>query len=173
MSNKLRPAVSEMDHTQGSQSPQLQIVEYGDFQCPTCGAAEPIIEKIMKEFGEAISLTFRNFPLTNLHQFAFGAAIAAEAAGKQEKYWEMHNLIFANQRSLSDETLLSLAQQIGLDMSTFNADTEDPEITKKVEADFESGARSGVNGTPTFFINGTRFDGGAADMYNLIKENVT
>jgi len=85
----------------------------------------------------------------------------------------MHDLIFANQDSLSDETLLRLAKQIGLDTNTFNVDSQDPEITKKVEADFKSGARSGVNGTPTFFINGTRFDGGAADMYNLIKENVS
>ncbi len=98
-------------------------------------------------------------------------ALAAEAAGKQDKYWEMHALIYANQNKLND--IFHLAQQLGLNLETFKADIDDPAYTKKVEDDFESGARSGVNGVPTFFVNGARFNGRATDLYALIKESVS
>lgn len=173
MSEQLKPSVSENDHSRGSKKPQLEIVEYGDFQCSFCGAAEPIVEEMLEEFGSAISFTFRNFPLKDVHPLAYDAAIAAESASRQGKYWEMHDLIYANQEGLSKVMLLDLAQEIGLDATIFKKDLQDREIMEKVDADFESGARSGVNGTPTFFVNGTRFDGGATDLYALIKENTT
>lgn len=173
MSNQLKPSVSEQDHSRGSKKPQLEIVEYGDFQCSYCGAAEPIVEEMLEEFGSAISFTYRNFPLKDIHPIAYEAALAAESAGKQGKYWEMHDLIYANQTGLSKQMLLDLAQELGLDATAFKKDLQDAGVTEKVEADFESGARSGVNGTPTFFVNGTRFDGGATDLYALIKENAS
>lgn len=173
MSDQLKPALSEKDHIRGAQKPQLTIVEYGDFQCPYCGDAEPIVEEIMDQFGQAIAFSFRNFPLRDVHEFAFDAAIAAEAASQQGKYWEMHDLLFVNQDNLDQHSLLNLAGQIGLDLHLFKNAVKDEQLAEKIEADFESGARSGVNGTPTFFVNGARFDGGAADLYALIKENVS
>lgn len=172
MSDQLKPALSDKDHIRGAKKPQLTIVEYGDFQCPYCGQAEPIVEEIMDQFGEAIAFSFRNFPLSDVHEFAFGAALAAEAAGLQGKYWEMHDLLFAHQHNLSPEALLRLAQQMGLDLQTFERDVNSHQLSQKIEADFESGARSGVNGTPIFFVNGTRFNGGAAELYTLIEEKV-
>ena len=104
---------------------------------------------------------------------AFGAAAAAEAAGLQGKYWEMHDLIYANQLSLANEMLLEAAKELNLDVNQFTQDIESESIRKKIEHDFETGATSGVNGTPTFFINGKRFNGNAADLYQLIAENVS
>jgi len=173
MSAQLKPALSEKDHIRGSKKPQLTIVEYGDFQCPYCGDAEPIVEEIMDQFGEAIAFSFRNFPLKDVHEFAFDAAIAAEAASQQGKYWEMHDLLFANQSRLDRDSLLNMAEKIGLDLQRFKNAVQDEKLTEKIESDFESGARSGVNGTPTFFVNGARFDGGATDLYALIKDNVS
>lgn len=173
MSDQLRPAVSADDHTRGAKAPQLSIVEYGDFQCPYCGDAEPIVDEIMDQFGEAIALSFRNFPLKDVHEFAFGAALAAEAAAEQGKYWEMHELLFAHQDRLNQEDFLDYAQQLNLDVNAFEKAMANTKLADRITSDFESGARSGVNGTPTFFVNGTRFDGGAADLYALIKENVS
>lgn len=173
MSDQLRPAVSADDHTRGAKAPQLSIVEYGDFQCPYCGDAEPIVAEIMDQFGEAIALSFRNFPLKDVHEFAFGAALAAEAAAEQGKYWEMHELLFAHQDRLNQEDFLDYAQQLNLDVNAFEKAMANTKLADRITSDFESGARSGVNGTPTFFVNGTRFDGGAADLYALIKENVS
>lgn len=173
MSDQLKPALSEKDHIRGAQKPQLTIVEYGDYQCPYCGDAEPIVEEIMDQFGQAIAFSFRNFPLRDVHEFAFNAAIAAEAASQQGKYWEMHDLLFANQDNLDQHSLLNMAEQIGLDLYLFKNAVKDEQLVEKIESDFESGARSGVNGTPTFFVNGARFDGGAANLYALIKENVS
>jgi protein-disulfide isomerase len=173
MSDQLRPAVSAEDHTRGAKSPQLSIVEYGDFQCPYCGDAEPIVAEIMDQFGEAIALSFRNFPLKDVHEFAVGAALAAEAAAEQGKYWEMHELLFDHQDRLNPEDLRDYAQQLGLDLNAFEKAMASTKLADRISSDFESGARSGVNGTPTFFVNGTRFDGGAADLYALIKENVS
>lgn len=171
MSVQLKPEVGGHDHTRGNKKAQLEIVEYGDFQCPACGDAEPLLEEMMDQFNSVLSLTFRNFPLKDAHEFAYGAALAAEAAGKQGKYWEMHDLLFSNQDRLDESHLISLAEKIGLDTAVFEQDLRSRDTVEKIDADFESGARSGVNGTPTFFVNGTRFDGGAADLYQIIKEN--
>ncbi|KEQ28504.1 DsbA family protein [Pedobacter antarcticus] len=173
MSTQLKPEISEQDHTRGNKKAQLEIVEYGDFQCPACGDAEPLLEEMLDQFNSVLSLTFRNFPLKDAHKFAYGAALAAEAAGKQGKYWEMHDLLFSNQDSLNETHLIGLAERIGLDTEVFERDLRSKDAVDKIEADFESGARSGVNGTPTFFVNGTRFDGGAADLYQIIKDNAT
>jgi protein-disulfide isomerase len=149
----------------------LQIVEYGDFQCPYCGAAEPIVGKILSEFGSVVSVTFRNFPLTDIHAMAFTAACSAEAAGKQGKYWEMHDYILAHQIALSDDFLLDAANKLGLDVQRFGRDASSDEIKRKVKEDFDGGALSGVGGTPTFYVNGNKFNGGAEQLYETLKES--
>jgi protein-disulfide isomerase len=167
----LKPATGPRDHKQGNENATIEIVEYGDYQCPHCKAAFPVIKKIEATFGDQILFVFRNFPLQEAHRFAMVAAQAAEAAARQDKFWEMHDAIYENQDQLSDAFLFYLAEQIGLDVDRFQQDLENETIVQKVEDDFESGVRSGVNGTPSFFVNGQKFDGGAEDLFDMLKES--
>lgn len=171
MSSHLKPPVSEKDHAEGTDTATIKLVEYGDYQCPHCGAAYPIIKKIQREFGNQVLFVFRNFPLSEIHPFAMQAAVATEAAAVQNKFWEMHDVIFEHQELLNKAGLHKMAVSIGLDMKKFEAAMQQEYLQAKVEADFESGVRSGVNGTPSFFINGNKFDGGASDVYNMLLEN--
>ena len=155
---KLRPAVNSNDHIQGENTASLELVEYGDYQCPHCGRAYPIIKDLQQSFGDDLKFVFRNFPLSEIHPDAFTAAVAAEAAGLQDKYWEMHDIIFENQQALDLESLFLYAKAIGLDVKRFKNDIQKNELADKVEQDFESGIRSGVNGTPSFFINGRKYN---------------
>lgn len=166
----LKPNVSEADHILGNGQADLTIVEYGDYQCPHCGKAHPVIKEMMAELGSQIRFVFRNFPLSEMHPYAKSAALAAEAAALQGKFWEMHDAIFENQNSLNDHWLLDMAQQLELDMDKFRSDLNDESIVDRVEGDFESGMMSGVNGTPTFFVNGQKFDGGAEDLVQVLRE---
>ncbi len=156
----LRPTVSERDHAQGSNDAAIVLVEYGDYQCPHCGRAYPIVKRIQEELGDQLQFVFRNFPLAKIHPEATKAAVATEAAALQGKYWEMHDIIFENQDQLDNDSLLDYARELGLDIAQFKRDMEDAALLKKVEADFESGIRSGVNATPTFFINGEKYNNG-------------
>ena len=167
----LKPKIGPADQTQGNEQAAIKLVEYGDYQCPHCGTAYPIIKEIQSTFGDQILFVFRNFPLQESHRYANIAAQAAEAAGKQGKFWEMHDAIFENQQQLNEEFIEHLAEKLGLDMEEFEEDLNSEEISTKVEDDFESGVRSGVNGTPSFFINGEKFDGGAADLLQVLKES--
>lgn len=171
MSSHLKSSVTTTDHIQGEDSARITLVEYGDYQCPHCGAAYPIIKKMQSKFGNQIRFVFRNFPLSDAHPFALSAAVATEAAALQDKFWEMHDVIFENQQLLSDTGLLEMADMIGLSMQRFNKDIRREILTEKVETDFESGIRSGVNGTPSFFINGIKFDGDAEDIYDMLEQN--
>lgn len=173
MSAHLKPPVGQIDHVQGNESAAIELVEYGDYQCSHCGAAHPIIKKIQKTFGKQVRFVFRNFPLQESHPDAMEAAIAAEAAGLQGKFWEMHDEIYENQDELSENGLLKMAKAVGLNKEKFEAAMQNETLREKVEADFESGMRSGVNGTPTFFINGQKFDGGAEDVYDVLKESAS
>ncbi len=155
----LKPAVSKTDHVQGNEKALIELVEYGDYQCPHCGHAYPIVKKIQKALGEKLLFVFRNFPLQEIHPSALLAAVASEAAARQNKFWEMHDLIFENQNNLSEQNILALAKHLKLDSKKFEKDLEDEKLLDKVNADFESGVRSGVNGTPTFFINGVKYTG--------------
>jgi len=155
----LKPPVNTHDHTSGSKEGAVTLVEYGDYQCPHCGHAYPIIKRIQKEAGEGLQFVFRNFPLSEAHPDAFNAALASEAAARQDKFWEMHDMLFENRDALSINELVSYAESIGMDTRQFAADMNDKDISGKVDNDFESGIKSGVNGTPTFFINGIRFNG--------------
>ena len=167
----LKPTVSQTDHSQGNPDADLEIVEYGDYQCPACGAAYPFIKKLMDNYKNNINLVFRSFPLAQAHQYATTAAIATEAAALQGKFWEMHDAIYENQDSLDENYLTELAEKLDLNIEKFKTDIKNPELAEKVSADFESGIKSGVNGTPSFFVNGEKFDGGAEDLLQLITNN--
>lgn len=151
---KLKPAVNNSDHITGNDSSEITLVEFGDFECPHCGHAHPLIQRLLKEKGNQFRFVFRHFPLQESHPHAYTAALAAEAAGRQGRFWEMHDLIFEHQKHLSTGLFLDLAEQLNLDLVKFGNDWKSDEVAGKVELDFESGIRSGVNGTPTFFVNG-------------------
>jgi protein-disulfide isomerase len=168
----LKPDVSTTDHIQGNSDSDLIIVEYGDYQCPYCGAAYPVLKELMNQFGSQIKFVFRNFPLSEMHQYARPAALAAEAANSQGKFWKMHDAIYENQENLNESFLLELAEQLNLNIEQFKEDIQSPALAHKVDADFESGIVSGVNGTPSFFVNGNKFNGGAEDLIQLVRENV-
>ena len=167
----LKPSLSDKDHIQGSESATVEIVEFGDYECPYCGDAYPIVKEIQETFGDQISFAFRNFPLQEAHPFAFPAALAAEAAAVQGKFWEMHDALYDNQHRLAEDIFTELAETIGLDLEKFEKDSQSEEIKQKVDSDFESGVRSGVNGTPSFYVDGTKFDGGVMDLYQMLKES--
>jgi len=176
MTTKLKPEVTQNDNIQGNSNAVITLVEYGDYQCPHCGHAYPIVKQIQEQFGDKLKFVFRNFPLQNIHELAVPAAVASEAIGKQNKFWEMHDAIFENQRELNDNSFTKFADQLGADVKQFNEDRNDKIILDKVEGDFESGIVSGVNGTPTFFINGIRYNGSwefselAATINEIINE---
>lgn len=160
---KLAPPVSERDHIQGPGTAAVTLVEYGDYECPFCGQAYPIVKEIQRRLGDQLRFVFRNFPLTQSHPHAEHAAEAAEAAGAQDRFWEMHDYLFEHQRALDDAHLLEYAAALNLDQARFKHDLTTHTFADRVREDFRSGVRSGVNGTPTFFINGTRHD----DSYDL------
>jgi protein-disulfide isomerase len=170
----LKPAVNSKDHVQGKDTAFLELVEYGDYQCPHCGRAYPIIKKVQRQLGADLKFVFRNFPLSEIHPDAFNAAVAAEAAGLQDKFWEMHDIIFENQRALDIESLFLYAAKTGLNLELFKEDIQKAGIISKVEQDFESGIRSGVNGTPSFFINGKKYNESweAAELIQYLKSQL-
>ena len=157
--NQLTLPVNSHDHILGNPDSPLELVEYGDYECPYCGRAFPIVKDIQQQLGSNLKFVFRNFPLSKIHPNAFLAGVATEAAGLQGKFWEMHDIIFQNQKSLNAENILHLAGRLGLDIGRFSNDIQQKELIDKVEKDFETGIRSGVNRTPTFFINGQKYEG--------------
>jgi protein-disulfide isomerase len=152
------PVSEDRDHIQGSPDAAVTLVEYGDYQCPYCGAAYPIIKQVQAKMGESLRFVFRNFPITTAHPDAERAAEAAEAAAGQGKFWEMHDLLYENQNNLGDEDLRAYAGRLGLDLDRFDKELAERMHAERVHDDFMSGVRSGVNGTPTFYINGVRYD---------------
>lgn len=154
----LTPPVSAHDHVAGPDDAPVTLVEYGDYECPYCGMAHPIVASIQQQMGDTLRFAYRHFPLTRLHPHAERAAEMAEAAGEREKFWPMHTLLFQNQHALEDEDLISYAARLGIhpDWAAFALASHT--FADRVREDFMSGVRSGVNGTPTFFINGIRYD---------------
>lgn len=146
------------DHIQGSIKAPVALVEYGDYQCPFCGQAYPMVKAVQKGMGDRLCFAFRNFPLANMHPHAEHAAEAAEAAGAQGRFWEMHDLLFENQGALDDTDLEEYASTLGLDSQRLIEEVRAGAHTARIREDFRGGARNGVNGTPTFFINGERYD---------------
>lgn len=155
---RLTLPVGERDHVQGPTLAQITVVEYGDYECPYCGRAHPIVKELQRRMGDRLRFVFRNFPLTRIHPHAERAAEAAEAAAVQGKFWEMHDFLLEHQRRLTDVALLEYATALGLDTDRFGRELADGVHRARVREDFMSGVRSGVNGTPTFFIDGRRHD---------------
>jgi protein-disulfide isomerase len=158
--DRLQVPVTVEDHIQGNAKAKVTLVEYGDYQCPHCGMAHPAVKAVQKLFGEQLWFVYRNFPLLEIHELAEPAAEDAEFAGTRRRFWEMHDAIFDNQPSLSLPMLLELADALGLDSEKAEEAIVQHEYATKIEKDMEGGVRSGVQGTPTFFINGVRHEGG-------------
>jgi protein-disulfide isomerase len=153
--------VSQRDHIAGSMDAPLVLVEYGDYECPHCGRAHGVVKEIQRRLGRDLAFVFRNFPIVGAHPHAVRAAEAAEAAGAQERFWPMHDRLFEHQLELDDESLLRHAVAVGVeDIGRFVDDLREHTYITRIREDLASGARSGVNGTPTFFINGVRHEGG-------------
>jgi len=159
---KLTLPVGKRDHVRGPQDAAVTLVEYGDFECPFCGEAYGDLKEIETRMGPRLRFVFRNFPITTAHPNAEGAALAAEAAGAQGKFWEMHDILYENQDALELESLLAYAQSLGLDTRQFVEDLKAGRFLSRVKEDFMSGVRSGVSGTPGFFINGIKYEGSYA-----------
>jgi len=158
--SRLNPPVTAQDFAIGPDTAVCTLLEYGDYQCPYCGQAYPIVKRLRKQFSADLRFVFRNFPLGEMHPNAEHAAESALFAGKHGRFWEMHDLLYENQRSLGDDDLLGLAGSLQLDVERLRADLGAGTFESAVKADFRSGVHSGVNGTPTFFINGQRHDAG-------------
>jgi protein-disulfide isomerase len=158
-SSQLVLPVDERDHIQGPDGAPVTLVEYGDFECPYCGMAYPIIQETQRRMGDRLRFVFRHFPITTSHPHARQAAEAAEAAAAQGQFWEMHDLLYENQQTLDRPHLHRFADQLGLDLERFDTDLAERRYEDRVREDFMSGVRSGENGTPSFFINGVRYDG--------------
>lgn len=166
---QLSPPVGDTDHVDGPETAAITLVEYGDYQCPYCGMAYPIVKSIQRELGERVRFVFRNFPLRDAHPHAEHAAEAAEGAGAQGKFWEMHDALFEHQSRLGDRDLLHHGETLGLDVERLARELEEGAWAKRVRADFRSGVVSGVNGTPTFFVNGVRYDGTWDDASEFLR----
>jgi protein-disulfide isomerase len=158
-SARLAVPVGESDHAMGPETAVVTLLEYGDYQCPYCGQAYPIIKGLLDRVGRQVRFVFRNFPLSSIHPHAESAAEAAEAAGAQGHFWAMHDLLYQNQEALDGEDLVRYASALGLDESSFVRELTGHVHAGRVREDFMGGVRSGVNGTPTFFINERRYDG--------------
>jgi protein-disulfide isomerase len=160
--------VGKSDHAQGPENAPVTLVEYGDYQCPYCADMNPMIKAIAKAMGSQLRFVFRHMPLLEMHPYSQHAAEAAEAAGAQGRFWEMHDAILQQQSELGSDLLHQLAIKIKLDLEQFSEDLEKRRYRPRVKRDFMGGMRSGVAGTPTFFINGKRYEG-ALDHASLLS----
>jgi protein-disulfide isomerase len=158
MTNLLIP-VSPRDHARGPANANLTLVEYGDLECPHCALVHPVIAEIAGELKDSLRVVFRHFPLTQLHPHAQQAAEALEAAGCQGRFWEMLDLLYQDNARLDKDTLSRYAKKARVDMKQFTRELDGQVYKDRVRADFLSGVRSGVSGTPTFFINGEKYTG--------------
>ena len=157
--SKLTLPIEGRDHIQGPIDAPMTLLEYGDYQCPYCGEAHPVVQAVQKRLGNRLCFAYRNFPLVDSHAHAEHAAEAAEAADGQGKFWEMHDLLFENQEALRDEDLGRYARAAGLDAKELIAEVRAGAHAVRIEEDLRAGERANVNGTPTFFVNGAFFEG--------------
>ncbi len=168
-SPKLKIPVSDRDHVRGPDDAPVTLVEYGDYECPHCRQVAPIVEQLRERFGDRLRYVFRHLPISKLHPHAHLAAEAAEAAGAQGKFWEMHDLLFQEVEPLDKSRLMELAAELDLDLDRFERELDQRVYADRVQEDFRSGVRSGAGGTPSFFLNGVRYDG-PWDLDSLIAE---
>jgi protein-disulfide isomerase len=155
---RLTLPVGARDHAQGPADAPVTLVEYGDYECPHCGRAYPIVKEVQRRLGKKLRFIFRNFPLSEGHPHAQHAAEAAEGAAAHGRFWEMHDILYEHHQALDDRHLVGYAAALGIDKATFEQELRAHARKARVREDFVSGVRSGVNGTPTFFINNVRFD---------------
>lgn len=172
--SKLAVPVTEMDHSKGRPDAAIELVEYGDYECHFCGQAFGIVSRLLDSFGDDLHYVYRNFPRQEDHPHAFNAAKAAEASGLQRRFWPMHQLLFENQHELDDENLFGLADEIGLNVNQFERAFKSSTVMKRIEGDIEGARKSGVDSTPSFFINGRKYDDdwsyeSLAQIFNAIK----
>lgn len=158
-SGRLLVQVSEHDHIQGLHDAPLTLVEYGDFECPYCGEAYLVVKTVQEALGERLRFIYRHFPLRDKHPHAEMAAEAAEAAGEQGAFWEMHDLLYDNQDALDEDSLIQYAEDLDLDVNRFIREIEAGQHRDHILADYRGGIRNGVQGTPTFFVNGQMYKG--------------
>jgi protein-disulfide isomerase len=181
-SNQVLAATAESgniaDHVDGKADSKVILVEYGDYQCPSCGGAYPNVNTLMDEYGDRIALVFRNFPLTSIHPNAKAAAAAAESAGLQGKYWEMHNILYENQNSWSSldtskrtDAFVAYADRLDIDVEKFKTDLSSDSINSKITFDMELGKAQNASATPTFFLNGEKLDETTAS--GIVQGNLT
>jgi protein-disulfide isomerase len=154
----LTPHVSDADHSEGPASALVTLVEYGDFECPSCGRAYPIVKAIQKHFRDRLRFVFRHFPIVNSHPHAAHAAETAEAAARAGQFWAMHDTLFEHQDALEDDDLGTYAAAVGMEADQLADDLESGRYAPRVQEQFTSGVHSGVTGTPTFFLNGVRYE---------------
>ena len=173
----LASAVIESDWIKGNKESKVIITEYSDFQCPACASYYGLVKQLHKDFGDRIAFVYRHFPLRQIHANAEIAALSAEAAGKQGKFWEMHDMIFENQKKWegdknAKEIFIGYAEELGLNAEQFKQDLDSKEVKEKVEADYQSGVKAGVNHTPTFFVNGGEIQNPRSyeEFKNIINE---
>jgi protein-disulfide isomerase len=162
------PITPGRDHTIGLPHAQLQLVEYGDYECPFCGMAHPIMKALIDVVGNELLFAYRHFPIATAHPHARNAAEAAEAAGAQDLFWEMHDRLYTHQHQLTDQDLVAHAAAIGADTERFVEELAAHVHAPHVREDFMSGVRSGVNGTPSVFMNGVRYDG-PSDLQSMLQ----
>jgi formate-nitrite transporter family protein len=157
--SQLSPPVTERDHSLGPADARVTLLEFGDFECPHCGALHPLIESVRKAFGGNLRFVFRHFPLRSSHPHALAAAKAAEAAGEQGRFWEMHDRLYQRQNELGDQDLVKHARKLGLDVDRFQRELGERTHENRIREDLASAAESGAGGTPSLFINGELYEG--------------
>jgi protein-disulfide isomerase len=168
----LKVAVTQHDHAQGPADAPLTLVEYGDFECPHCGHAQPIVKALRGRFAKQLRFVYRHFPLTQIHPYAQSAAETSEFAGAHGRFWEMHDLLYENQEQLGVDLYVELAEELGLSRTGLRSALGSGEFSKKVQQDFRGGVRSGVNGTPSFFVNGERYDGVVENLAEALQHEL-
>ncbi len=164
----LKPPLEEIDHVRGEPGAELELVMFGDFQCPFCLGAQSVLRRVHKRLGDRLRFGFRHLPIPEKHPMALVAAEASEAAAAQGRFWEYHDALYLEQPKLSRETVLRVAADLGLDADRVAAELEAETHLPRIERDLASAGASGATGTPTFFVNGARFSG-AYDAGSLVE----
>lgn len=167
--SRLRIPVTDRDHSVGPADAPITLVEYGDYQCPYCGEAFPVVKRLLEEHAGVIRFVFRNFPLPEIHAEAVAAAFVAEFAADHGEFWQAHDLLYENQNELGLELYDRMCEALGLSVSDLRQAFRDNTYLSRIRADEEGGIRSGVNGTPTFFLNGAIVESGTAGLAGAVR----
>ncbi|TQJ30013.1 thioredoxin domain-containing protein [Microbacterium sp. SLBN-146] len=167
--SRLRIPVSDQDHSVGPADAPVTLVEYGDYQCPYCGEAFPVVKELLQRYDGRIRFVFRNFPLQEIHPEAVDAAFVAEFAADHGDFWQAHDLLYENQSELGPQLYQRICEALGLSVTDLEAAARQNTYIPRIRADEEGGIRSGVNGTPTFFLNGVIVESGTAGLADAIR----